>query len=171
MLQDMQLELAARYLGMAAILAEIKSRMLLPRNVAEEGEQDPRAELVRRLQEYERFKQAAEDLDDLPRAGRDFTLAEAYVEDKSVVRLPPKVDLPDLLYALRDVMGRAELFSRHNIDQEPLSVRERMSRIMQSLREKAYLEFQQLSNAVEGRMGVVVSFLALMELTREQLVV
>ncbi len=170
MLQDMQFELAAEYLVMAAILAEIKSRMLLPRPVAEEGEQDPRAELVRRLQEYERFKQAAEDMDDLPRAGRDFTLAEAYVEDKSVVRLPPKVDLPDLLYALRDVMGRAELFSRHNIDQEPLSVRERMSRIMQSLREKPYLEFQQLFNAVEGRMGVVVSFLALMELTREQLV-
>ncbi len=171
MLQDMQFELAAEYLVMAAILAEIKSRMLLPRPTLDDGEDaDPRAELVRRLQEYERFKQAAEDLDELPMVGRDFALTEAYVEDKSVVRVPPPVELRELLVALRDVMGRAELFSRHQISGETLSVRERMSRILNTLRDNPYLEFHKLFDREEGRMGVVVSFLALMELTREQLV-
>ena len=171
MLQDVQFELAAEYLVMAAILAEIKSRMLLPRPALEDGEEsDPRAELVRRLQEYERFKQAAEDLDELPREGRDFALVEAFVEDKTVVRVPPKVELREILAALKDVMGRAELFSRHQITQEPLSVRERMSRILNALRDNPYIEFHRLFDPEEGRMGVVVSFLALMELTREQLV-
>ena len=171
MLQDMQFELAAEYLVMAAILAEIKSRMLLPRPALDDDEEgDPRAELVRRLQEYERFKQAAEDLDELPRVGRDFALAEAYVEDKTVIRVPPKVELGEILSALKDVMGRAELFSSHQIETEPLSVRERMSRILTALRANPYMEFHQLFDPQEGRMGVVVSFLALMELTREQLV-
>ena len=171
MLQDVQFELAAEYLVMAAILAEIKSRMLLPRPALEDGEEsDPRAELVRRLQEYERFKQAAEDLDELPMEGRDFTTVEAYVEDKTVVRVPPTGELREILAALKDVMGRAELFSRHAISAEPLSVRERMSRILSTLRENPYIEFHHLFDPEEGRMGVVVSFLALMELTREQLV-
>ncbi|GMQ89275.1 MAG: ScpA family protein [Gammaproteobacteria bacterium] len=171
MLQDMQFELAAEYLVMAAMLAEIKSRMLLPRPGSDEGEEaDPRAELVRRLQEYERFKQAAEDFDELPRAGRDFALAEAFVEERSPVRLPVKVELRELLCALKDVISRAELFSSHHITQEPLSVRERMSRIINQLSENPFLEFQQLFDPEEGRKGVVVSFLALMELTREQLV-
>lgn len=171
MLHEMQFELAAEYLVMAAILAEIKSRMLLPRPASDDGEEsDPRAELVRRLQEYERFKQAAEDLDQLPRLGRDFTLAEAFVENRRVVRLPPKVELPELLTALKDVMSRAELFTHHHISQEPLSVRERMSRIMSTLRDNPYIEFNRLFDPEEGRMGIVVSFLALMELTREQLV-
>jgi len=171
MLQDMQFELAAEYLVMAAILGEIKSRMLLPRPALDDGEEsDPRAELVRRLQEYERFKQAAEDLDELPREGRDFSLAEAFVEDRTVVRVPPEVELGEILAALKDVMGRAELFSRHHIAVEPLSVRERMSRILDALRDKPFIEFHRLFDPEEGRMGVVVSFLALMELTREQLV-
>ena len=171
MLQDLQFELAAEYLVMAAILAEIKSRMLLPRPTGDEGEEaDPRAELVRRLQEYERFKQAAEDLDELPRLGRDFSQTEAHVENKSVVRLPPKVELREILMALKDVISRAELFTSHHISGEPLSVRERMSRIMSTLRDNPYLEFQQLFDPAEGRKGVVVSFLALMELTREQLI-
>ena len=171
MLQDIQFELAAEYLVMAAILAEIKSRMLLPRPVSDDGdESDPRAELVRRLQEYERFKQAAEDLDELPRLGRDFSLTEAFVENKSVVRLPPQLELREILAALKDVMGRAELFSSHQISGEPLSVRERMSRIMNALRDNPYMEFHRLFDPEEGRAGVVVSFLALMELTREQLV-
>ena len=171
MLQDVQFELAAEYLVMAAILAEIKSRMLLPRPAAEDGEEsDPRAELVRRLQEYERFKQAAEDLDELPRVERDFALTEAFVEDKTEVRVPPQVDLRELLAALKDVMGRAELFTSHQISSEPLSVRERMSRIMSALRDNPYMEFHRLFDPEEGRMGIVVSFLALMELTREQLV-
>jgi segregation and condensation protein A len=171
MLHDLQFELAAEYLVMAAILAEIKSRLLLPRPGSDEtDEEDPRAELVRRLQEYERFKQAAEDFEELPRAGRDFTVAEAFVEDRSMIRTPPEVDLRELLMALKEVMGRAELFSRHSIQMEPLSVRERMSMIMQALGGDSYIEFQQLFTEEEGRRGVVVSFLALMELTREQLV-
>jgi segregation and condensation protein A len=171
MLQDVQFELAAEYLVMAAILAEIKSRMLLPRPVSDEGEEaDPRAELVRRLQEYERFKQAAEDLDELPRIGRDFVVTEAFVENKSVVRLPPQVELRELLAALKDVMGRAELFGSHQISSEPLSMRERMSRILNALRDKPYMEFHHLFDPEEGRMGIVVSFLALMELTREHLI-
>jgi len=171
MLQDMQFELAAEYLVMAAILAEIKSRMLLPRPVSDEGdESDPRAELVRRLQEYERFKQAAEDLDELPREGRDFAVTEAFVENKSVVRLPPEVELREILSALKDVMNRSELYGRHQISAEPLSVRERMSRILNAMSDNPFMEFHQLFDPEEGRMGVVVSFLALMELTREQLV-
>ena len=145
MLQDLQFELAAEYLVMAAILAEIKSRMLLPRPSGDEGdESDPRAELVRRLQEYERFKQAAEDLDELPRVGRDFALTGAYVENKSVVRVPPEVDLREVLLALKDVVNRAELFSTHQISGEPLSVRERMSRIMSALGDNPFMEFPHL---------------------------
>ena len=171
MLQDLQFELAAEYLVMAAILAEIKSRMLLPRPSGDEGEEaDPRAELVRRLQEYERFKQAAEDLDELPRVGRDFSLTEAYLENKSVVRVPPQVDLREILMALKDVVNRAVLFSTHQISAEPLSVRARMSRIMSALSDTASLNFLRLFVQEDGRMGVVVSFLALMELNREQLV-
>jgi len=171
MLEDTQFELAAEYLVMAAILAEIKSRMLLPRPGSDAGEEaDPRAELVRRLQEYERFKQAAENLDELPRTGRDFALTEAFVEDRSAVRLPVKVELRELLSALKDVISRAELFTHHHITRELLSVRERMSRIIGQLRENPFIEFHDLFSPEEGRMGVVVSFLALMELTREQLV-
>lgn len=171
MLQDTQFELAAEYLVMAAMLAEIKSRMLLPRPSTDDAEEaDPRAELVRRLQEYERFKQAADDLDELPRSGRDFALTEAFIEDRSTVRLPVQVDLRELLLALKDVISRAELFTHHHITQEPLSVRERMSYIIDQLRDNPFMKFHQLFDPDEGRMGVVVSFLALMELTREHLV-
>ena len=171
MLDDLQFELAAEYLVMAAILAEIKSRMLLPRPQGDEDdEDDPRAELVRRLQEYERFKQAAENLDDLPREGRDFFLAQVFHEEQHVVRIPPEVDLADMLDALRDVMTRADLFTRHQVQMEPLSVRERMTSIIDRLRKNPYLEFQYFFTAEEGRMGVVVTFLALMELMRERIV-
>jgi segregation and condensation protein A len=171
MLDDLQFELAAEYLVMAAILAEIKSRMLLPRPQGDEDdEDDPRAELVRRLQEYERFKQAAENLDDLPRDGRDFAVARVFLEDRQVVSIPPEVDLADMLNALRDVMTRADLFTRHQVQMEPLSVRERMTAIIDRLRKNPYLEFQYFFTAEEGRMGVVVTFLALMELTRERIV-
>jgi segregation and condensation protein A len=170
MLEDLQFELAAEYLVMAAILAEIKSRMLLPRQQDDEDEDDPRAELVRRLQEYERFKQAAENLDDLPRAGRDFVVAEAFLTDRKVVQIPPEVELTDMLDALRDVLSRAELFSHHQVQMEPLSVRERMTSIIDRLRSNPYLEFQMFFTPEEGRMGVVVTFLALMELTRERVV-
>ena len=127
LLDEMQFELAAEYLVMAAILAEIKSRMLLPRPSEDEDEEDPRAELVRRLQEYERFKQAAEDIDDLPREGRDWMVGGAHMPDRKIIQIPPEVDLDDMLAALRDVLGRAELFSSHQVQMEPLSVRERMT--------------------------------------------
>ena len=171
MLDESQFELAAEYLVMAAILAEIKSRMLLPRPGGDdEDEDDPRAELVRRLQEYERFKKAAEDLDELAREGRNFVVAEAFMEERKIIQAPPEVDLNDMLAALRDVLGRAELFSHHHVQMEPLSVRERMTRIIDRLRESPYLEFTQFFSVEEGRAGVVVTFLALMELTREQIV-
>ena len=171
LLQDLQFELAAEYLVMAAILAEIKSRMLLPKPGGDEDEEeDPRAELVRRLQEYERFKQAGEELDLLPRLERDIWAVEAHVDDRSITRVPPEVDLREILNALRDVMSRAELFSSHQIQSEPLSIRERMSFIINILRDIPYMEFQRLFTPEEGRRGVVVSFLALMELCRERLV-
>jgi len=171
LLRELQFELAAEYLVMAAILAEIKSRLLLPRPKTEEGEEDdPRAELVRRLQEYERFKQAAEDLDELPREERDFVVLQALVEDRHVVRVPPEIDLQEMLRALRDVLSRAELFTHHHIQSETLSVRERMSSIIERLGREPYIEFPNLFTLEEGRMGVVVTFLALMELLRERLV-
>jgi len=171
LLDELQFELAAEYLVMAAILAEIKSRMLLPRlRSDDEDEEDPRAELVRRLQEYERFKQAAEDLDDLPRDGRDFVLAQAFLEERKVFQVPPDVDLQDMLSALKDVLTRADMFSHHHVQMETLSVRERMSRVMDLLRTNPYMEFHQFFTVEEGRMGVVVTFLALMELTRERLI-
>ena len=171
-MQGLRLELAAEYLVMAAILAEIKSRMLLPRPEPEpdEEEGDPRAELIRRLQEYERYKQAAEDIDALPRLERDIVIALAVVPEQRRVQVPPEVDLREVLLALRDVMARAELFAQHQIQGEPLSVRERMSRIVQRLKEHEFIEFEQLFDLSEGRTGVVVTFLALLELLREHLV-
>ena len=171
-MQGLRLELAAEYLVMAAILAEIKSRMLLPRPEPEpdEEEGDPRAELIRRLQEYERYKQAAEDIDALPRLERDIVIAIAGVPKQRRVQVPPEIDLREVLLALRDVMARAELFAQHQIQGEPLSVRERMSRIVQRLKEHEFIEFGQLFDLSEGRTGVVVTFLALLELLREHLV-
>jgi len=171
MMHGLRLELAAEYLVMAAILAEIKSRMLLPRPEPEQQEEgDPRAELIRRLQEYERFKQAAEDIDELPRLERDIVVANAGLAEQRQVQLPPEVDLREVLMALKDVMARAELFAQHHIQSEPLSVRERMSRIVQSLKGKEFIQFEQLFDLEEGRIGVVVTFLALLELLREHLV-
>ena len=169
-MQELRFELAAEYLVMAAILAEVKSRMLLPRPPVEEGEEgDPRAELVRRLQEYERFKQAAEDMDALPRLDRDTVQAVAHAGDRTVVRLPPPVDLREMLLALRDVLKRAELFSRHAVRREALSVRQRMGELLGRLHDGQFHAFEQLFTVEEGRLGVVVTFLALLELAKEQL--
>jgi len=171
LMQNLRLELAADYLVMAAILAEIKSRLLLPRPPSEEGiEDDPRAELVRRLQEYERFKKAAEDIESLSRQERDFALASAFVPDKNVIRLPPPVELRELLLALKDVIKRAELTGRHAIQREASSVRNRMSDVLKALEDGEFHPFEQLFNAEEGRLGIVVTFLALLELAKEHLV-
>ena len=170
LMHELRLELAAEYLVMAAILAEIKSRLLLPRPPLEEGlEADPRAELVRRLQEYERFKQAAEDLDTLPRLERDFSVAQVAMEDRNVIRLPPPVDLREMLLALKDVLHRAELHGHHSIERESLNVRSRMSDLLRALADGGFHRFERLFAAEEGRRGVVVTFLAMLELAREQL--
>lgn len=171
-MHEMRFELAADYLVMAAILAEIKSRMLLPRVVNEEGEEeDPRAELVRRLQEYERFKKAAEDIDALPRQDRDTVpVHDVYVPDRASVRLPPPVDLREMLLALRDVFKRAELFTQHAIRRDALSVRQRMGELLERLTDGAFHRFESLFDATEGRLGVVVTFLGMLTLAKEQLV-
>ncbi|VAW79204.1 Segregation and condensation protein A [hydrothermal vent metagenome] len=170
MMEDMRLELAAEYLVMAAMLAEIKSRMLLPRIVESEEEDDPRAELVRRLQEYERYKQAAEDIDHVPRVNRDVFPVELVGPEKQKVASPPEVSLQELLIAARDAMTHAEMFTNHHIQMEPLSVRERMSIVLDCIGEKDFTPFVKLFSVEEGRMGVVVSLLAVLELMKESLI-
>ena len=172
LMQELQLELAGEYLVMAATLAEIKSRMLLPRAHGQDtgAEEDPRAELVRRLQEYERFKQAAESLDGLPRLERDVWNATAELKDRKVVRLMPQVTLQEMLVAFQEVVVRAELFAHHHVQRERLSVRERMSDIMSSLEQASFVEFVRLFRPEEGRMGVTVTFVAILELVREGLI-
>ena len=171
MMRELRLELAAEYLVMAAMLAEIKSRMLLPRPQEEEEEgEDPRAELIRRLQEYERFKQAAEDLHGLPQVGRDVFPVQVEVPHRQVERKPPDVDLKELLLALRDVLKRADMFSRHYVTREPLSLRERMSRVLEAVRPDRFTEFPDLFDISEGRDGVVVTFMAILELLKQTLI-
>ena len=169
-MQELRFELAAEYLVMAAILAEVKSRMLLPRPPAQDGEEaDPRAELVRRLQEYERFKQAAEDIDALPRQERDTSTARAFVPERVAVKVPPPVELKEMLMALHDVLKRAELFSGHAIKREALSVRQRMGEVLAQLEDGTFYRFEALFAAEEGKLGVLVTFLAVLELAKEQL--
>lgn len=167
LMKDMQLELAGEYLLMAAMLAEIKSRMLLPRpEAAEEEEDDPRAELVRRLQEYERYKKAAEDISALPRLERDTFVADADVPERKVTVKLPDVTLKELLLAFHDVLQRAEMFTNLHLQREPLSVRQRMSEVLSRLKSNKFVGFADLFDPEEGRMGVAVTFIALLELLR-----
>jgi len=170
LMQTLKLELAAEYLVMAAWLAEIKSRVLLPRPPqVDEGEPlDPRLELVRRLQQYERFKAAAEALDALPRVGREIHLARARPEQVRLDKPLPVPGLRELLLAFREVMQRAELFTHHTVRSEPLSVRDRMSRILDRLR-SGPARFDELFDPAEGRAGVVVALLAILELVKSTL--
>ncbi|MEO8444124.1 MAG: ScpA family protein [Gammaproteobacteria bacterium] len=171
LMKELQLELAGEYLLMAAMLAEIKSRMLLPRiGEADDEEADPRAELVRRLQEYERYKQAATDLDDVPRLERDFFQVNAEVAERTVVTRLPDLTLKELLLAFRDVLTRAEMLAHHHIRREPLSVRQRMSEVLLKIQTGTFAEFRDLFDPREGRMGVTVTFLALLELLKESLI-
>lgn len=170
-MNELRLELAAEYLVMAAMLAEIKSRMLLPRPAEEQQqEEDPRAELIRRLQEYERYKRAAENIDGLDQLGRDLFMTHIGSEVCQPEKILPQVTLQEMLAALADVLKRVEHFSHHEIRREALSVREKMSRILFRLREDGAIPFSELLDPSEGRRGVVVSFLALLELTRESLI-
>lgn len=171
LMSDMQFELAGEYLVMAATLAEIKSRMLLPRSMQEDtDEDDPRAELVRRLQEYERFKQAAEDLNALERLERDVLPAGAEATERKIVTTLPDVTLKEVLIAFKEAIERAEMFAHLHVQREPLSVRERMSAILVALKGEKYANFSDLFDSAEGRMGVTVTFLAMLELLREALI-
>ncbi|MBK1734541.1 segregation/condensation protein A [Halorhodospira abdelmalekii] len=173
LMQELRLELAAEYLVMAAMLAEIKSRMLLPRPAlaaAEEEVEDPRAELVRRLQEYERFKRAAAELDQLPRWGRDFFVATVDAPACQPATPVPEVGVADLLAALRGVLHRARFHEHHRVSREAISIRQRMSDMLERLGHGRYVGLEELLTAHEGRSGVVVTFLALLELVRESLV-
>ena len=168
LMRNMEFELAGEYLVMAATLAEIKSRMLLPKPPADVAEEeDPRAELVRRLQEYERFKTAAEDIDALERMERDIAQAIAVADGKRVITKPPDVDLRELLVAFNDAIRRADMYARHHVQREPLSVRERMTQVLQALQGDGFTEFGQLFDPEEGRAGLTVTFLAILELIKE----
>ncbi|MGK0440658.1 MAG: segregation and condensation protein A [Pseudohongiellaceae bacterium] len=170
MMDAIQFELAAEYLLMAAMLAEIKSRMLLPRSdEALDEEDDPRAELIRRLQEYERFKKAAEDIDDMPRLGREVHQASSQPPDFNKVRPEPEVEMKELLLALGEVLRRADMFESHHIAKEKLSTRERMTQVLEQVSSESFTPFVSLFTVDEGRLGVVVTFLAVMELIKESL--
>jgi len=170
LMKDLRLELAAEYLVMAAMLAEIKSRMLLPRPVEEDDEDDPRAELIRRLQDYERFKKAAEDIDQIPRLERDIFVAEIKAPERKVTKLQPRVELREILLSFQEVMSRAEMFTHHQIQFEPLSVRERMTSVLDRVNHDQFTGFVDLFTPEEGRRGVVVTLLAILELIKESLV-
>ncbi len=170
MMNELKLELAAEYLLMAALLAEIKSRMLLPRQTeVEDEEDDPRAFLIKKLQEYECIKKAAEEIDLLPRYERDIFDIIVDVSDVEVKQYYPDVELNEMLLAFQDVLKRVEQLSHHKITKEPLSVRERMAAILEKLNRPDSLAFSALFSRSEGRGGVVVSFLAILELSKEGL--
>jgi segregation and condensation protein A len=172
LMREVHLELAAEYLVMAAMLAEIKSRLLLPKPKTDEleDEDDPRAALIRRLQEYERFKKAAEDLDQLPRVGRDIFTADAMAPSMELVQANPEVDLQEILKAFHDVMQRVKLYQHHEIKREVLSIRERMSIVLAKVNADNFTAFSSLFNAQEGRMGVVVTLIAVLELIRQAMI-
>jgi len=171
LMRDMQFELAGEYLVMAATLAEIKSRMLLPTPAREdEDEDDPRAELMRRLQDYERFKEAAQDINNLERLERDVMPAEAEVTEKTVVTQLPDITLKELLIAFKEAVERSDMFAHHHVQREPLSVRERMSQVLLALDGEEFSDFSKLFTPEEGRTGVTVTFLAILELMKESLI-
>ncbi len=172
LMKTVRLELAAEYLVMAAMLAEIKSRMLLPRSKHStvNDEEDPRAELIRRLQEYERIKSVAEDLDKMPRMGRDVFIAQAIAPEARARRLMADVALEDVLLAMSEVLRRANMFESHQISRETLSTRERMSMVLEALRDGSFVPFARLFTVEEGRLGVVVTFMAILELVKESLI-
>ena len=170
LMSELHLELAAEYLVMASMLAEIKSRMLLPRPTESSDEDDPRAELIRRLQEYEQFKKAAEDIDALDRIERDIHLTHFDVPELSIEMPLPEMQIKDLVMAFRDVVNRAEQFASHHVEKEPLSVRDRMVIVLERISAEEFTSFSDFFDVSEGRMGVVVSFLAILELLKESLI-
>lgn len=170
-MQNLKLELAAEYLLMAAMLCEIKSRLLLPRQpTEEEDEADPRAELVRRLIEYEQIKNAAEDLDELPRVERDVLPVKVDFDDTDIERPQPDVSFDALISAFRDVLLRADNFAHHTIEKEALSIRARMGEVLDYVKQRSFAEFTELFHHKEGRHGLVVTFIAVLELVKQSMV-
>lgn len=170
-MKAIRFDLAAEYLVMAALLAEIKSRMLLPRQSVEEDEEDdPRAQLILRLQEYERYKEAAESIDQLPRDGRDTYSGSAQSPEKESEAPLPDVEIKELLIVFAEVMKRADMFASHQVSREKLSTRERMGQVLGHLQGGGFVPFIKLFTVDEGRLGVVVTFLAVMELIKESLI-
>jgi segregation and condensation protein A len=171
LMETLQLELAGEYLLMAAMLAEIKSRMLLPRHTEDDEEDDdPRSELIRRLQEYERFKQAAEKLDELPRYERDLFATVAEFPGRKINQKPPEVSMDSILRVFAEVLKRADMFSHHMVHREALSVRERMAIVLEKVDTEKFIDFKDLFSVEEGRAGVIVSLLAILELVKESLI-
>lgn len=170
LMDALQIELAGDYLVMAAYLAELKSKMLLPRPEEDKDEEDPRAELIRRLQEYQRFKSAAEKIDSMPRIDRDFYAAQAQLPEFALETPLADVPLGDLSFALAEVMRRVEQSQSHLINFEELSTRERMTQILERMRNESFIEFTTLFNKEEGKIGVVVTFLAILELLKDSLI-
>lgn len=167
LMKEMQLELAGEYLLMASMLAEIKSRMLLPRPEEIQEEEDPRAELIRRLQEYERYKEAAEEIDALPRLERDIVITDVDKSKIKIVTKLPDATLQELLLAFHGVLKRAEMFSKLHFVRETLSIRQRMSEILSKLQASKFSKFEDFFEKSEGRLGVAVTFLAILELLKE----
>jgi segregation and condensation protein A len=170
LMKDFNLDLAAEYLLMAAMLAEIKSRLLLPRQAQVEEEDDPRADLMRQLQEYEQCKQAAADLDTLPRLEREHWVVQTTADFPKLPRPQPEVGLRELLLAFQDVLKRADMFSHHEIKREHLSIRERMTLVLAALQVQKLVPFESLFKVEEGRRGVVVALMAVLELLKAHLV-
>ena len=169
-MEELKLELAAEYLVMAAMLAEIKSRMLLPRPVEDHQEADPRAELIRRLQEYERFKQAAQDVEQLPRMEREYFEAHALANEVIAEDKQPPLETRELILALHQVLQRAAMYASHAVEQEPLSIRERMTQVLSALQADDFIDFTHLFTPEEGRNGVIVTFVAILELLKDRVI-
>lgn len=170
LMETLQLELAGDYLLMAAMLAEIKSRMLLPRHTEDVDEDDPRAELIRRLQEYERYKQVAEKIDELPRYERDLFATVAEFPGRKIDQKPPDVSMDSILRVFAEVIKRAEMFSHHMVHREALSVRERMGIVLEKVNPDTFTDFEELFSVEEGRGGVIVSLLAILQLVKDSLI-
>jgi segregation and condensation protein A len=170
LMEVLKLELAAEYLVMAAMLVEIKSRLLLPRPEGIEEEEDPRAELIRKLQEYECYKKVAEELNELPRRGRDTFAASVNMPLDEVEKPLPQIELRELILAFNEVLQRAQLKTAHRVKHEGLSVRERMSHILDKLKVGKFVSFSSFFDVTEGRKGLVVTFIAILELFRDELI-
>lgn len=170
MMQQMQFELASDYLVMASTLAEIKSKMLVPNDIEEEEEEDPRANLIKRLMEYQKYKDLSEKLDVLPRRNRDTFVVSGIMTNFNKVDNLPKLKLDQLEAAFQDVLKRAEIYASHTIESEALSVRERMSSILININKNGTIKFIDCFTYSEGRMGAIVTFLAILEMVKESLI-